>query len=650
MCGITGFVDRHCADFDQALAKMTGQLQHRGPDDGGYWFEAEHGVALGHRRLSIIDLSPTGSQPMFSSDKRFVISYNGEIYNFHEIRKKLEEHGTIFRGTSDTEVMLEAFNVWGINETLSLLNGMFAFALWDRQEKIFYLVRDRLGVKPLYYSVQLGKLFFGSELKSIIVNPKFSKKLCRPAVDSLMRKGYIEAPLSIYEDIQKLPPGTIATWNLKNSEVGQPELKTYWTPFTTALLSKDPDINVTGAISHLHDLLRDSIKIRMISDVPLGAFLSGGIDSSLVVAIMQELSTNPVKTFSIGFFESGYNEAGFAKEVAAHLGTDHTELYVTPGEALAIIPHLPKIYDEPFGDPSMIPTLLVSKLTRQKVTVSLSGDGGDELFLGYNRYFGADSIWNIIKFLPTSTRKALVSVIRFLSPKQLDDIFRALSFIIPQKYRLKNPGEKLHRISHRMGAHNFREFYGNIISHWPQGTVLLDPNESILFSNLNIKDSAILDNFSYMSVTDITNYLVDDILVKLDRASMAYSLEAREPLLDYRIVELALSLPTSVKYRGGTPKWILRKILDTYLPQSLYDRPKMGFSVPIDTWLRNELKDWASDLLDPVKIKAQGIFNPQIISHYWTEHLSGRANHMYLLWDALMFQAWTREHNIESIN
>lgn len=644
MCGITGFLHPALPDSKNVLKRMTDAIRHRGPDAEGSFLSEGYGIGLGHRRLSIIDLSPNGAQPMTSHTGRFVIVFNGEIYNFADIRNELETKGHKFRGSSDTEVMLAAFEQWEIYEAIPKFNGMFAFALWDNEKRKLYLCRDRLGVKPLYYG-EFGRAFvFGSEIKSLLVHPNAEKNIDPTAVTHFMRFGYVPSSLSIFKNIRKLSPGTVLT--ISNSESGFSfEKSRYWSATVSALSQTEHSDDPASLVSQLHTLLRDSVKLRMIADVPLGAFLSGGIDSSTIVGIMQEYSSKPVRTFSIGFSEIGYNEAPEAKLVAEHLRTNHTELYLTPEETRSIIPELPKLYDEPFGDISAIPTYLVSKLAREHVTVSLSGDGGDELFLGYSRYHGTKAIWQLLRFMSPKMRKVFGHWIGSTSTSTWDKTFNILQKVLPENLKVKFPGDRLHRLARRMDATDFPSLYRNAISHWPRGTVLGDDHRILPFLEGSLEEK--LDSFSYMSLYDLITYLPDDILVKLDRASMAHGLEAREPLLDYRIVEFALRLPTNVKIRGNESKWILRRILEQYVPKTLTDRPKMGFGVPVDSWLRGPLRAWAEELILSDRLKNQNIFDPKIIRSHWNDHIDGRANHMYLLWDILMFQAWFREWKVE---
>ncbi len=641
MCGIAGMVDRRAASSPETLETigraMSDTLRHRGPDAGGVWTDAAAGVALGHRRLSIIDLSPGGAQPMASAGGRYVISYNGEVFNFLELRKELEAQGVRFRGGSDTEVIIEGAARWGLAATVKRLIGMFAFALWDRETRTISLVRDRLGIKPLYYLATDALFAFGSELKAFRACPDWAPTLDRDALAAYLRLGYVPQPHSIYREVRKLPPGSILTLAPGKA----PQIEAYWDARRVALegLGKWNDApDEREAVERLDTLLRDAVKRRMIADVPLGAFLSGGIDSSSVVALMQAESNRPVRTFSIGFHEQGYDEAAHAKTVAQHLGTDHTELYVEPGHAFDVIPNLPDWYDEPFADSSQIPTFLVSEMTRRHVTVALSGDGGDELFSGYNRYFWAEALWRRLGRVPGPLRNAGAAALRALSPEQWNRVFR----LVPERMRPPQPGDKLHKLAGMLGRDGPDAVYRRLISYLEPASLLLDGKEphTVLWDESVARE---IPSFTArMQFMDTVTYLPDDILTKVDRATMAVSLEGRVPLLDHRVVEHAWTLPLSLKIRDGKGKWILRQVLKKYVPETLFDRPKMGFGVPIDSWLRGPLRDWAEDLLSPRKLAADGLLRPEPIAEMWREHLSGRSNWHGPLWVILMFQAWHR--------
>ncbi len=646
MCGFIGFLGGkalHGALGEEAvIQRMADSILHRGPDDVGYWCDVDQHVSLGHRRLAVVDLSPAGHQPMHSASGRYVIAYNGEVYNFPALRLKLEHLGQRFRGHSDTEVVLAAIDAWGLEGAITQFVGMFAFALWDCRERRLSLVRDRLGIKPLYYGRVNGAFVFGSELKAIRAFPGFKQPVDRGALALLMRHNYVPAPYSIYQDIYKLSPGHILTLD-RNDPAGKPEINAYWSAkeVAEAGVASPFEGSDSEAIEALDGLLRDAVGSRMVSDVPLGAFLSGGYDSSLVVAQMQAQSSRPVRTFSIGFHEKQYNEANHAKAVAVHLGTDHTELYVTSKEAMDVIPRLPTLYDEPFSDSSQIPAFLVSQLARQHVTVSLSGDGGDELFSGYNRYFWGRSIWNRIGWLPIGTRKLMCTALTAVSPERWDRVFDHLSPILPSMVKQRMPGDRLHKLAEILRASSPDAMYHTLISHWkdPASMILCAKEPKTVLTDRS--RWANLEDFTQrMMYLDTVSYLPDDILVKVDRASMGVSLEARVPLLDHRIVEFAWRLPLSMKLRDGQGKWILRQVLYKYVPRKLVDRPKMGFGVPIDSWLRGPLRDWAESLLDEKRLLHEGFFKPQPIRQLWAEHLSGKRNWQYHLWDVLMFQAW----------
>lgn len=648
MCGITGFITTErqmpTEEISNIVNNMCKSLIHRGPDDGGSWVDEEVGIALGHRRLSIVDLSPEGHQPMISADGRYVIVFNGEIYNFLELRKQLQSLGYSFRGHSDTEVMLSSFCQWGVLEATKRFNGMFAFALWDRQERVLHLGRDRIGEKPLYYGWCGNTFIFASELKAFKVHPHFQAEINRDALALFLRFSYIPAPYSIYQGIYKLPPATLLSWNRHSIH---PQPIAYW----SAKIAAESGVAYpfTGseneAILNLEALLKDAVKMRMIADVPLGAFLSGGIDSSTIVALMQAQSLQPIKTFSIGFHEQDYNEAEYAKAVAQYLGTDHTELYVTSNEALAVIPKLPSLYDEPFSDSCQISTFLVSQLARHHVKVTLSGDAGDELFAGYNRYFWGRSIWHNIGWIPKAVRhftaKALISV----SPKAWNQGFSTVDAMLSTKLKLAVSGDNLHKLASILAVPNPEMMYAGLVSHWqPHEAFVIGSSElSTVLSNPNLWAS-LSDFTERMMFLDLITYLPDDILVKVDRASMGVSLESRIPFLDHRVVEFAWQIPLSMKIRGNQGKWLLRQVLYKYVPKKLIERPKMGFGIPIDSWLRGSLQDWAEDLLDESRLRREGYFHPQPIRQKWDEHQRGERNWQYYLWDVLMFQAWLAEN------
>lgn len=641
MCGLAGFFSPEPIHFNprDALLKMGNSLKHRGPDDSGIWLNLDSGLGFAHQRLSILDLSKEGHQPMVSARGRYVIVYNGEVYNFSEIKAELTSLGCLsWRGRSDTEVILAAIEYWGLQNALTRFRGMFAFALWDKEEKTLCLVRDRLGIKPLYYGWVGKALVFGSELKALKAYPDFEGEIDREALSLFMRFNYIPAPYSIYRNVFKLAPGKILSATSRNSE-----LLEYWSlrkvaeegTRNTFSGSKDE------ALQKLEQLLSESVKLRMVSDVSLGAFLSGGIDSSVIAALMQQQSDNPVKTFAIGFHEEEFNEAPYAKKVADHLGTDHTELYVTSSDALSVIPRLPTLFDEPFADPSQIPTFLLSSLTREKVTVSLSGDGGDELFCGYNRYFVWKNLWEKMKRVPYPLRNAIASFIHLMPDSVLDGSGKLMGKAFEKYGKVGTFSEKFKRFANCLEGKGPEGVYLQGISHWvgPQSIVKNCKEPKIPLTKFS-EWGDFNETELKMMLMDSLYYLPDDILTKVDRASMGVGLEARIPMLDHKVVEFSWSLPLHMKTFENQPKWILKKLLYKYVPESLVDRPKMGFGVPIDSWLRGPLKVWAEELLDEGVIEKDGFFNASIISKKWKEHLSGKYNWQYFLWNALTFQSW----------
>ncbi len=628
------------------LNQMSDRIAYRGPDNSGYWFDKEQQVGLGHRRLSVIDRSIAGHQPMKSESGRYIIVYNGEIYNHLHLRNHL--NCTNWRGHSDTETLLQAIEKWGIEETLKKTIGMFAIAMWDRKTKELTLARDRLGEKPLYYSWQgngEGSFFvFGSEIKALKGHPLFSSEINRDALCLLMRYNYIPAPHSIYRKTFKLEPGKYLTISLENPE---PIIKSYWSVADVAVSGNRNRFlgSPEHAVNELDMLLKSAVRQQMAADVPLGAFLSGGIDSSTVIALMQTQSAQPVKTFTIGFNEAGYNEALHAKAVARHLGTDHTELYVTPQQALDVIPDLPKLYCEPFSDSSQIPTFLVSQLARQNVTVSLSGDAGDELFAGYNRYVLAQHLWGKVSRVPIGMRSLAAAGIRGLSPTAWDKVLGPLQPFAPKLLRHANVGDKLHKGAEVLVSRTIDELYLGLVSHWEPENIVIGGSEPKTYLRGNSPQLYELDKIQRMMALDAMTYLPDDILCKVDRAAMAVSLESRVPFLDHRVVEFAWRIPQTMKMRDGVGKWILRQVLYRYVPKELIERPKMGFGVPIDSWLRGPLKNWAEELLNEGRLRREGYFNPKPIRQKWAEHLSGKRNWQYHLWDVLMFQSWLEAQN-----
>jgi asparagine synthase (glutamine-hydrolysing) len=636
--------------MERFLVTMSDAIIHRGPDDSGSWSDEVAGVWLGHRRLAIVDLSPTGHQPMQSASGQYMIAFNGEIYNHLLLRKALEAvgHAPSWRGHSDTETLLAGFDVWGIQGTVERVVGMFAFAVWDRQNSTLTLGRDRLGEKPLYYGWQgrgnAAVFLFGSELKALRTHPTFESNIDRAALSLQLRHSCIPAPYSIYEGIAKLLPGSLASISLQQPE---PKVWAYW---AGAEMAKSGVANVfTGsddqAVDELETLLKDAVRKQMMADVPLGAFLSGGVDSSAIVALMQAQSSRPVKTFTIGFNEEGYNEAVHAKAVAKHLGTDHTELYVTDEQVRAVIPLLATLYDEPFSDSSQIPTFLVSQLARQDVTVSLSGDAGDELFCGYNRYQMTANLWSKLATVPMPLRKLAARGVTSVSPAAWNRLAGALSGLMPRLARLANVGEKLHKGAGVLLSQSADALYRGLVSHWHDpASVVIGGQEPPTLLIGNVPALSGLDDVQRMMALDMLTYLPDDILTKVDRAAMGVSLETRVPFLDHRVVEFAWSLPQSMKLHDGQTKWALRQVLYRHVPKALIERPKMGFGVPIDSWLRGPLRDWAEGLLSEERLKHEGFFNAAPIRKKWAEHLSGQHNWQHHLWDVLMFQAWLEKN------
>ncbi len=646
MCGLAGilFAEMNHEDWRENLTRMGEAIRHRGPDDEGIWFDAEAGVGIVHRRLSIIDTSAEGHQPMMSTSGHLVMAYNGEIYNYCEIKKDLVSAGVSFRGESDSEVLLAAIESWGIDKTLGRLAGMFSFIIWDRRSRGITLCRDRIGIKPLYYGWQGGRLYFASELHALRALPDFNPELDRNNIALYTRYCAIPQPFSVYKGIFKLPPGC----SLSIGEDAQtlapslPEPQKYWSAYERASrgLEKAYEGSFEEASDDLEKMLESIIKSHMISDVPLGAFLSGGLDSSLVCALMQKMSSSPIRTFSIGLLENGYNEAQYAKEVARHLGTEHTDFYLTPKEVMGKIPQILNCCDEPMADSSQIPTWYVSHLTRQHVTVALSGDGGDELFTGYLRYHYIEKLWRKLALLPLPLRRVFALMLRKISPQRWDLGARYLSPLLPRSLKQVHLGNKLHMIAKMSSASGLRELYDFRHSD------ILNPTDYVLGSShidteVNLDDNwGVSSSFmEQMMLMDSITYLPDEILTKVDRTSMGVGLEVRVPLLDHRLFEFAWSLPLQYKYKQGEGKRILRNVLCRHVPKSLIDRPKMGFGVPIGDWMRGDLRPWVEELLDEKRLREQGIFDSQVVRKTWQCHLKGE-DKKNIIWNLVVFQNW----------
>ena len=641
MCGLAGFRElrggaRDGDELRRVARDMARLVESRGPDDAGEWADPDAGIALGHRRLSIVDLSPRGRQPMVSASGALVIAYNGEVYNFPELRAELEAAGVSFRGESDTEVLLEACAAWGVAGAINRCIGMFALAVWDRASHRLHLVRDRLGIKPLYWARTPRGLLFASQPKCFSAHPDWRPAVDRASFAEYLRYGYVNAPRCIYRDAFQVRPGHMVTVDAR----GEAREHCYWDAASVARrgLERREPIDEEEAVDGLDALLRDAVARRMVADVPLGAFLSGGIDSSTVVALMQSQSGRPIRTFSIGFNEKRFDEAANAGAVARRLGTDHTELYVEPDHALDLVPTLADRYDEPFGDPSQLPTLLVSELARRHVTVALSGDGGDELFAGYNRHAQAGRLRRLYASSPKWARRVSASLLASLPPRTWD----RLAGLAPERRRPRLLGDKLHLLAEVVSLDCFEDVYPRLVSHWALDAELV-PGEGAGAGRrepAELLNAGLGSEAESMQLMDLLTYLPGDVLTKLDRASMACSLEARAPLLDHRVVEHTWSLPADLKIRAGESKWILRRVLERYLPRPLFDRPKMGFGVPIDRWLRGPLRDWAADLLEPRSLGDDGLFNVELVRRRWHEHQAGDRNWQYSLWIVLMAQAW----------
>ena len=648
MCGITGYLARP-ADSEEAMLARVGDMaeaiSYRGPDSRGHWADPASGIAFGHLRLAIVDLTEAGAQPMASHSGRYMMVYNGEIYNHAELRKELEEAGKApkWRGHSDTETFLAGVDTWGFEATLSRTVGMYAIALWDRQERRLYLTRDRMGEKPLYYGWQgqeAGKAFlFGSELKALAAHPAFEGRIDRNMLPELLRHGHVGEDRAIYQGICKVRPGEIVELSL---EMPDPVSRPYWSGAKVSAGRETRNFaHPAEAVDALEALLLDAVGQQLMSDVPLGAFLSGGIDSSTIVALMQRLSDTPVHTFSIGFHEERYNEAEHARAVANHLGTHHTDLYVDEDTLLSVVPKLATMYDEPHADSSQIPTYLVAKLAREHVTVALSGDGGDELFAGYDRYAQGAGLMRGFGKLPRPLRQAMAGGIRALPRGFLDAVMNPIR---PTPQGKEHNGQRLHRLADYLRSRDLDELHRKLVSRWrfPERAVPGAIPPATQLDRL-APPRGDLSDIERMMQLDMLTYMPDDILAKVDRATMAVSLESRAPLLDHRVVEFAWSLAPELKHRNGVSKWALRQVLYRHVPQTLIDRPKMGFEVPIGLWLRGPLQDWAGDLLAPDRLAREGWFDADVITRHWQEHLAGKANWGMQLWNVLMFQAWLDE-------
>jgi asparagine synthase (glutamine-hydrolysing) len=636
MCGIAGLLHLRGigAGDPAALARMmVDTLAHRGPDGAGAWGDAEVGIGLGHRRLAIVDLSQTGAQPMHSADGRFIITFNGEVYNFRELRRDLEADGHKFRGTSDTEVMLAAFGQWGLEKAVGRFVGMFAFAVFDRTERTLHLVRDRLGIKPLYWTVTNGTFLFGSELRALMAYPAFQPKVDREAVSAFLRYSYVPTPATIFHDVRKLPPGSI----LSIRAAGEPSIHTYWRLNEVVAQPSTAGITADEAATKLDALLREAVRGRMIADVPIGAFLSGGVDSSTIVALMQSCSDKPVRTFTIGFDDATYDEAPYARDIARHLGTEHTEVSLSADDAFKLVGDIAEWFDEPFADASQLPTYLVSRMTRQHVTVALSGDGGDELFGGYPKYATLENTWRTFGHLPLTLRRLAGGTLN-LAPESM---LEAGARLLLDAGRGERVGEKARRLASAVAARSGDEAAAALdVVGTGERDLVPGAEGSLSPRRLSGLETHLPDLGSRMQAQDMVTYLPDDILTKVDRCSMAVALEARVPLLDHRVVELVWSLPRDIR-RGLKPKALLKSVLARYVPLTMIERPKRGFSVPLGQWLAGPLRDWADDLLSPSKIANEGLLDARAVQNMWQRHLSKREQNATALWNIIILRAWS---------
>lgn len=650
MCGFAGFVGGAALD-ERTLQQMASMIVHRGPDDSGIWIDQSAAVGLAHRRLSILDLSQEGHQPMVSPSGRFVMAFNGEIYNHKSLRTELTVEGARFSGHSDTEVLLSAIEQWGVRQALRRAAGMFAITLYDRSERRLSLIRDRMGEKPLYYGWQGNgqhRVFlFGSELKALRQHPSWQGGIDRDSVAQLLRYNYIPEPMTIHPEVKKLPPGGLLELQGDANGIWKECGVEQWWSFEEQVDVGRSSPFVGGdaeAVEALDRILREVVGEQSLADVPVGAFLSGGIDSASVVALMQSLSNQQMKSFTIGYEDADYDESANARRIAEHLGTDHSEWILGSQDVLGTIADLPTIYDEPFADVSQIPTMLVSRFARDKVTVSISGDGGDELFGGYNRHFWAPKVMHRIDPIPLWLRRATARSIKGVSPSVWSRLFEKVEFLLPDHYSVRQPGEKLHKIARLMGARSEQELYAQLVSIWEEPTPVIGGHslDSVEFNGrLWQREGCFSERMMWL---DSVTYLPDDILVKVDRAAMSASLEGRMPFLDHRVVEFALSLPPQMKIRDGKGKWVLRKMLDRYVPRAYMEQPKTGFGLPIHQWLRGPLKEWAEELLSEQRLRAEGFFDVDRVRTVWQRHLSGEQNNQYLLWGVLMFQSWKNDH------